>query len=267
MQGKESSYQTLLESDSGKTPSYTGQKATNMTSKTDSGSNSSPTPEAAIEVHRLGFSWHPEQETLSFPDFTLDRGEHLFLHGPSGSGKSTLLSLLAGMLRPDNGCVRVLGTDLYQLGAGARDRFRADHMGVIFQQFNLVPYLTTLANVTLPCRLSALRRRNAEPTVEEEAGGLLRALAIPEDHWQRKVTKLSIGQQQRIAAARALIGAPGLILADEPTSALDTDNRDRFLALLLSLAHQHNTSVLFVSHDRSLAGHFHHQLELRGSRG
>ncbi|WP_417567335.1 ABC transporter ATP-binding protein [Marinobacter sp.] len=236
-----------------------------MTSKTESGSNSSPGPETAIEVYGLNFSWHPEQPSLAFPDFTLIRGEHLFLHGPSGSGKSTLLSLLAGMLRPGNGSVRILGTDLYKLGAGARDQFRADHIGVIFQQFNLVPYLTTLANVTLPCRLSSPRRKNTEPSVAEEAEGLLRALAIPEDHWQRMVTKLSIGQQQRIAAARALIGAPGLILADEPTSALDTDNRDRFLELLLSLAHRYNTSVLFVSHDRSLASYFHHQLELRST--
>lgn len=237
-----------------------------MTSKTDSDSISSPTPAMAIEVRGLGFSWHPAQTALSFPDFTLNRGEHLFLHGPSGSGKSTLLSLLAGMLPPSSGSVRVLGTDLYQLRAGARDQFRADHMGVIFQQFNLVPYLTTLANVTLPCCLSELRREQTNSTAADEAEGLLRALAIPEDHWRRKITKLSIGQQQRIAAARALIGAPGLILADEPTSALDADNQDRFLELLLDLAHRHTTSVLFVSHDRSLASHFHHQLDLRGTR-
>jgi len=237
-----------------------------MTSKTDSASNSSRQLETAIEVSGLGFSWDPEQKPLSFPDITLDRGEHLFLHGPSGSGKSTLLSLLAGMLRPATGSVRVLGTDIHWLGAGARDQFRADHMGIIFQQFNLVPYLNTLANVTLPCGLSELRKQRTEPSVADEAERLLAALSIPEDHWHRKVTRLSIGQQQRIAAARAVIGAPGLILADEPTSALDTDNRDRFLELLLNLAHRHNTSVLFVSHDQSLAHHFANRLELRGNQ-
>ncbi len=237
-----------------------------MTSKTGSTSDSSRDTESAIDVRDLGFSWHPQQETLTFPDITVKRGEHLFLHGPSGSGKSTLLSLLAGMLRPASGSVRVLGTDIHRLGASARDQFRADHMGVIFQQFNLVPYLNTLANVTLPCGLSPLRSKRSEPSVKGEAERLLTALSIPEDHWQRKVTRLSIGQQQRIAAARALIGAPGLILADEPTSALDTDNRDRFLELLLNLAHRHDTSVLFVSHDQSLARHFGHQLELRGNR-
>ncbi|MCW8979057.1 MAG: ATP-binding cassette domain-containing protein [Marinobacter sp.] len=237
-----------------------------MTSKTDSASNSSRSTETAMEVSGLAFSWDPVQPRLSFPDIILKRGEHLFLHGPSGSGKSTLLSLLAGMLRPASGTVRVLGTDIHRLGAGARDQFRADHMGVIFQQFNLVPYLSTRANATLPCGLSELRRERTEPTVEDEAERLLAALSIPADHWQRKVTRLSIGQQQRIAAARALIGAPGLILADEPTSALDADNRDRFLELLLTLAHRHNTSVLFVSHDQSLARHFDNQLELQGDR-
>lgn len=237
-----------------------------MTTKTDSSNNSSPSTETSIEVSGLGFSWDPVQEPLSFPDITLKRGDHLFLHGPSGSGKSTLLSLLAGMLRPASGHVKVLGTDIHRLSAGKRDQFRADHMGVIFQQFNLVPYLTTRANVTLPCGLSEPRKQRTEPTVTDEAERLLAALSIPEDHWQRKVTRLSIGQQQRIAAARALIGAPGLILADEPTSALDADNRDRFLELLLHLAHRHNTSVLFVSHDQSLARHFGNHLELRGNR-
>ncbi len=237
-----------------------------MTSKTDSTSNSSRSTSTAIDVSGLVFSWDPAQAPLSFPDINLKRGEHLFLHGPSGSGKSTLLSLLAGMLRPHAGSVRILDTDIHRLGAGARDQFRADHLGVIFQQFNLVPYLTTRANVTLPCGLSELRKQHTEPTVAEEAERLLAALSIPEDHWQRKVTRLSIGQQQRIAAARALIGAPGLILADEPTSALDADNRARFLELLLHLAHRHNTSVLFVSHDQSLARHFGNQLELRGNR-
>lgn len=222
--------------------------------------------ETAIEVRGLGFSWDLGQAPLSFPDIALKQGEHLFIHGPSGGGKSTFLSLLAGMLRPATGSVRVLGTDIHRLGASARDQFRADHMGVIFQQFNLVPYLNTRANVTLPCGLSELRKKRTEPTLTEEAERLLAALAIPEEHWQRNVTRLSIGQQQRVAAARALIGAPGLILADEPTSALDADNRDRFLELLLSLAHRHNTSVLFVSHDQSLASHFGNQLELRGDR-
>ncbi|MEC7376108.1 MAG: ATP-binding cassette domain-containing protein, partial [Pseudomonadota bacterium] len=125
-----------------------------MYTKTDTMSPGSRDGHTAIEVRDLAFSWTPDQASLNFPDIRLRQGEHLFIHGPSGCGKSTLLSLLAGMLRPATGCIEVHGTDIHRLGAGARDQFRADHMGVIFQQFNLVPYLTTLANLTLTCGLS-----------------------------------------------------------------------------------------------------------------
>ncbi|MCM0613383.1 ABC transporter ATP-binding protein [Marinobacter sediminum] len=236
-----------------------------MTSKTEFMDYGSPGNSPAIEVRDLSFRWGSQQPAIRFPDLNLSPGEHLFIHGSSGSGKSTFLSLLAGMLKPASGIIRLLGSDLPELGASGRDRFRADHIGVIFQQFNLVPYLTAQANVTLPCRLSSSRRNAANPGPDQEAKRLLTALAIPADHWKRKVTRLSIGQQQRIAAARALIGAPEIILADEPTSALDSDNRDRFLDLLLTLAEERNTSVLFVSHDRSLSTHFHHQIHLKGT--
>lgn len=132
-----------------------------MNTRTDTFSPGSPNGHTAIEVRELVFSWSPDQAPLTFPDIRLRQGEHLFIHGPSGCGKSTLLSLLAGMLRPASGCIEVHGTDIHRLSAGARDQFRADHMGVIFQQFNLVPYLTTLANVTLPCGLSPFARNAA----------------------------------------------------------------------------------------------------------
>ncbi|MCG7198330.1 ABC transporter ATP-binding protein [Marinobacter pelagius] len=235
-----------------------------MTSLTETtGPLTDPLP--ALTTRGLGFRWEPSQPMLRFPDLDIPRGEHLFLQGASGSGKSTLLSLLSGMQIPHSGTVSILDTELQRLASSARDRFRADHIGVIFQQFNLVPYLSALANVTLPCRLSPRRRQNTRSDPEKDATELLKLLAIPEDHWQRKVTRLSIGQQQRIAAARALIGAPGIILADEPTSALDTDNRDRFLDLLLGLANERGSSVVFVSHDRGLSSHFHHQIHLGGA--
>lgn len=233
-----------------------------MNSQSESSAHSPEHVPAAIDVKNLSFCWGNQQPALLFADLTLPQGEHLFLHGPSGTGKSTFLSLLAGMLAPAAGSIKLLGTDIHKLGAGKRDRFRADHMGVIFQQFNLVPYLTAEANVTLPYRLSRRRKAATGEPPATAAQKLLTALAIPQSHWQRKVTQLSIGQQQRIAAARALIGAPEIILADEPTSALDSDNRDRFIQLLLTMAEERHTSVLFVSHDRSLAQHFHHQLEL-----
>lgn len=223
-----------------------------------------PSRSCAIETHQLRFRWPKQPIPLHFPDIQLDQGEHLFLRGLSGTGKSTLLSMLAGMMLPETGSVKLLGTNLSELKGGARDQFRADHMGVIFQQFNLVPYLSALGNVTLPCRLSGRRRQQTQDNPEAAGTSLLQQLSIPESLWHRQVTEMSIGQQQRVAAARALIGSPEIILADEPTSALDTDNRDRFVELLLNLAHQHRCSVVFVSHDRSLANHFHHHLSLGG---
>lgn len=233
-----------------------------MTSKTDLPADGSTEGQQALRVSNLTFSWDRNLPPLRYPQVTLSAGEHLFLRGPSGSGKSTLLSLLGGLIVADSGVLELLGTELAGLSAGQRDRFRADHMGVIFQQFNLVPYLTALDNVLLPCRLSRKRRSRALPTPEQEAESLLAALGIPRSHWQRRITGLSVGQQQRVAAARALIGAPELILADEPTSALDSDNRDRFIELLLGLAADKHASVVFVSHDQSLAGRFDHQLAL-----
>lgn len=233
-----------------------------MTSQTDSPADSSTLTREALRVSHVQFRWDKTQAPLVYPEISLNTGEHLFLRGPSGSGKSTLLSLLGGLILPDAGTLSLLGTDLASLNSGQRDRFRADHMGVIFQQFNLVPYLSTFDNVMLPCRLSRKRRARALPTPEKEAESLLTALGIPPNHWRRRVTGLSVGQQQRVAAARALTGGPELILADEPTSALDSDNRDRFIELLLGLAAEKDSSVVFVSHDQNLATRFDHQLAL-----
>ena len=216
--------------------------------------NTAPVP--AIESHDLSFRWPGSPHPLRYPDLALTAGEHLFLKGPSGSGKSTLLAMLCGLALPSSGQLRVMGTDFCQLSSARRDRFRADHLGVIFQQFNLVPYLDTTANVTLPCRLSARRRSHASPSPREQAQALLQALGIEAEDWHRPVAELSVGQQQRVAAARALIGAPAVILADEPTSALDTRNRNRFMALLLAQASIRGTSVVLVSHDPDLAHRF-----------
>jgi putative ABC transport system ATP-binding protein len=237
-----------------------------MTSMTDSSADGSPLARKTLETGNLTFHWDKQQAPLAYPDIDLPVGEHLFLQGPSGSGKSTLMSLIGGLILPSAGTLRVLDADLSTLSGGQRDRFRAEHMGVIFQQFNLVPYLNPLDNVLLPCRLSPKRRSRAQPSPEEQAKSLLNALGIADEHWRRPVTRLSVGQQQRVAAARALIGTPELILADEPTSALDTDNRDRFIELLLQLAAKQQSSVVFVSHDQSLAGRFDHRIALEATR-
>ncbi|WP_111493986.1 MULTISPECIES: ATP-binding cassette domain-containing protein [Marinobacter] len=215
-----------------------------------------------IEALDLSYRWPGTERALTFPDLLLAPGEHLFLRGPSGSGKSTLLALLAGLSLPDDGVLRLGDRALPELSRRARDRLRADRMGVIFQQFNLVPYLSVVDNVTLPCRLSKTRAGRARPDPQREARRLLTALDVDEALWSRPVTRLSVGQQQRVACARALIGQPDLVLADEPTSALDADNRDRFIELLMQQCRASETALVFVSHDRALASLFDRSLDL-----
>lgn len=220
---------------------------------------------AAIEVRDLRFRWPGAAgDCLSIPWLQVARGESLFLLGPSGSGKSTLLSLLAGVLLPQAGEVRLIGEALQALPPARRDRFRADHVGYIFQQFNLLPYLSVLGNVLLPCKLSPHRAARAEAAggAREVAGRLLASLGIDGSLWNRPAGTLSVGQQQRVAAARALVGQPELVIADEPTSALDARRRDDFMALLLEACGGAGSTLLFVSHDERLAPHFHTQVEL-----
>lgn len=214
-----------------------------------------PSP-PALAVRALRYQWPGNPEfTLNLPDFTVDREHSLFLHGPSGSGKTTLLNLLGGVLRPQAGEIELLGQPFSAWPARRRDAFRADHIGFIFQQFNLIPYLSVLDNVLLPCRFSPLRARRAgDPAAS--ARTLLAALEISGELLARPAHALSVGQQQRVAAARALIGGPEILIADEPTSALDAGRQSAFVELLLAQARQHRSSVVFVSHDLRLASRF-----------
>ncbi len=218
-----------------------------------------------LDLEDLRFSWPGQAPLLEIRRFDLGMGEKLFLRGPSGSGKSTLLGLIAGVLAPQAGRVTVLGQDQARARSSQRDRLRADRLGVIFQMFNLVPYISVLQNVALPCRFSAARARRvaAAGGVEAEARRLLVQLGLDDPLLlSRPVTTLSVGQQQRVAAARALIGGPSLIIADEPTSALDADSRDRFIALLKAEVETRGAALLFVSHDPALSGHFDRSIDL-----
>ena len=221
-----------------------------------------------IDVDGLRFRWQRGGPcVIDIARMTVAAGERVFVHGPSGSGKSTLLGLLGGVLVAEAGTVRVgiddRVTELGALGGAARDRFRVDHIGFVFQQFNLVPYLSVVDNVLLPCRFSARRRARCRGDAPAEAARLLQALDLAPALARRPVTQLSVGQQQRVAAARALIGRPEIVIADEPTSALDTERQDRFLELLLAECAASNASLLFVSHDRRLARHFTREVALQ----
>jgi putative ABC transport system ATP-binding protein len=210
-----------------------------------------------LDIRHVVFTWPgSRQPTLRVPAFNVKAGESVFLHGPSGSGKSTLLSLIAGVLMPGEGRISLCGRAWTDLGVAARDRHRVDHVGYIFQQFNLLPYLTVLDNVLLPCQFSRLRRDRAEArdiTPRAQAQRWLQAMGLEPELWSRSAAQLSVGQQQRVAAARALMGEPELIVADEPTSALDEDRRDAFMDLLLNASASTGSAVVFVSHDLRLA--------------
>jgi putative ABC transport system ATP-binding protein len=215
-----------------------------------------------IHVETLRYRWPgADADVLDVASLDVAPGEAVFLHGPSGCGKSTLLGLLAGVLLPTAGRVEVLGIDWRSLPAGRRDAARAEHLGVIFQQFNLLPYLSVIDNVLLPCRFAPARAARAGRPAEA-AGALLERVGLEHALWSRPAAALSVGQQQRVAAARALIGRPGLVLADEPTSALDGPLRDGFMDLLLGPCREGGTTLVFVSHDERLAARFERRIDL-----
>lgn len=217
-----------------------------------------------LSIEALRFGWPGAAPCIDIERLHVAAGETLFLHGPSGCGKSTLLSLMAGVLVADAGRVTLLGLDWAALGGAARDRCRVAHVGYIFQQFNLLPYLSVLDNVLLPCRFSPRRRAQAaqEGSARAQAEALLDGMGLEPALWRRPAMKLSVGQQQRVAAARALIGRPELVIADEPTSALDEAHRDAFLDVLLAACAAHHSALVFVSHDRRLAARFGRELSL-----
>lgn len=215
--------------------------------------------ELAVEISDLDFRYKSGSFGLRIPELSVTRGERVFVHGPSGSGKTSFLSLLSGVMRPNSGALKLLGRDIAQLSSMERDRFRSDHIGYVFQLFNLIPYLSPLENVMLAAQTSPRRRETAS---SEKAESLLLELGL-KDVLLQKAHTLSVGQQQRVAVARALIGDPEIILADEPTSALDADHQQSFIQVLLDQVHRTKATLLFVSHDDRLKSDFDRFIDLR----
>jgi putative ABC transport system ATP-binding protein len=227
-----------------------------------------PRPAAPSDIIRLTnvrFAWPGANAfSLAVDAFALPAGQRILLIGPSGSGKSTFLSLLCGIVAPQSGQIDILGSDLTRLSASARDGFRAEHFGIIFQMFNLLPYGTVIDNVLLPLSFAPKRRQRATAngSAEEEAAACWRGWA-----WRRilcasSAANLSVGQQQRVAAARALIGRPELIVADEPDLALDRDRQAAFLELLFTEVREAGATLIMVSHDQTLAERFDRVMRL-----
>ncbi|CFX25713.1 ABC transporter related protein [Candidatus Filomicrobium marinum] len=219
-----------------------------------------PAEPDVVRISGLHFTWPGRHSfSLTIENFSVSRGERLMLIGPSGGGKSTFLSLLAGILTPQRGSIEILGTDITRLSGPARDRFRSEHFGIIFQMFNLLPYGSVIDNVLLPLHFSKSRRERVRRTgkPEVEARRLLEHLGLePALISGTSAASLSVGQQQRVAAARALIGMPEVVIADEPTSALDRSRQTDFLKLLFANAEASGSTLIMVTHDESLSPHF-----------
>ena len=209
-----------------------------------------PTEAFAFVCRDLKFSYG-DKTILHVSTWQVALGSRIFLRGASGSGKSTLLNLLCGMLVPTSGDLRVLERDMTLMSGHSRDRFRARHMGVVFQQFNLIPWLSVRDNVNLAAYFA-----DSKASVPQRLAELADQLNLSSALLDRKASELSIGQQQRVALMRALINQPEILLVDEPTSALDQDNRDAFIDLLMTTLDSCAATLLFVSHDQTLAGHF-----------
>ncbi len=209
----------------------------------------------ALQARKLEFSYG-RQKVISISEFQINQGEMVFLFGPSGSGKSTLLELIAGVLQPTGGDLILNGENISKLSLTALDHFRAKNIGYIFQSFNLIPFLSVQENIQLPF---LFQDHKMDPNLLQH---LVDRLGLT-NFINRPVSQLSVGQQQRVAVARALLKKPKLILADEPTSALDYDHREGFLKLLFELCRQEKTTVLFVSHDRGIEKLFDRAINLK----
>jgi putative ABC transport system ATP-binding protein len=209
----------------------------------------------SVTLHNLKFHY-PKSESklvLNIDVWHVSAKERLFIHGPSGCGKSTLLNLISGILSPCHGEINFFGEPLHHMSTRQRDRFRANNIGYVFQQFNLIPYLNAMENIELASHFS---KKMAKTPLRKNIQELLARLALSEATWYTPVSQLSIGQQQRIAIARALINQPKLFIADEPTSSLDQQSTQQFMSLLMTLCDENDMTLLFVSHDTRLSHYF-----------
>ncbi len=200
---------------------------------------------------------------LRIPALTVEAGERVAVIGPSGSGKTTLLQLVAGIHVPEEGRVETAGAVLTSLDDGARRAFRIRNVGLVFQEFELLDYLSVLDNVLLPYRLNPAQRLDASARARAEA--LLRRVGLG-DEIHRLAPRLSHGERQRAAVCRALVTEPPLLLADEPTGNLDPANRDRVLDILCDVASETGATLLTVTHDHEVLHRFGRVIDFRSLR-
>ena len=218
-----------------------------------------------LEIKNLFFEWKEKKKfQLDLKSFKLKKRKKVLILGESGSGKSTLLNIISGIIKPSSGIIKINQINISDLSPKKKDYFRASNIGVIFQQFNLLEYISPLNNILLPCYFTGFKSKNYN-YFHEKAFYLADKLGIKKNILtQNKSKELSVGQKQRIAIIRAIINTPKLILADEPTSALDNKNKIKFIELLFEVCEQERTTLLMVSHDTSLTKHFDDNYLLEG---
>lgn len=216
-----------------------------------------------IEIESLGFSYPEGRFRLSVPALSVADGERLAVVGPSGTGKTTLLNLVAGILRPDEGVVRVAGADLGRLSDAARRAFRAANIGFVFQDFALLDYLSARENILYPYRITPAL--TLDRAARERAEALARASGLG-DKLDRRPGALSQGEQQRVAICRALVTRPRLVLSDEATGNLDPENKALILDLLFARAEEAGAAVLAVTHDHDLLPRFDRVIDFAAFR-
>jgi len=218
--------------------------------------------DSIVKIESLRFQWSKNNNFKIFvPKLEVGRGKKVLFLGESGSGKTTLLSLICGFLEPLSGSISINDKIISDLTSTNKDEYRSDNIGIIFQQFNLLPYANVIDNIILPLYFSKQRSKKVENKINA-AMNLCDQLRLPESILNQKASNLSVGQQQRVAVARALIGSPSIIVADEPTSSLDTEAQELFLDLMFDQISKNSSTLLMVSHDKSLTNYFDQVIDI-----
>lgn len=218
--------------------------------------------DSIVKIESLRFQWSKNNNFKIFvPKLEVGRGKKVLFLGESGSGKTTLLSLICGFLEPLSGSISINDKIISDLTSTNKDAYRSDNIGIIFQQFNLLPYANVIDNIILPLYFSKQRSKKVENKINA-AMNLCGQLRLPESILNQKASNLSVGQQQRVAVARALIGSPSIIVADEPTSSLDTEAQELFLDLMFDQISKNSSTLLMVSHDKSLTNYFDQVIDI-----
>ena len=218
--------------------------------------------DSIVKIESLRFQWSKNNNFKIFvPKLEVGRGKKVLFLGESGSGKTTLLSLICGFLEPLSGSISINDKIISDLTSTNKDAYRSDNIGIIFQQFNLLPYANVIDNIILPLYFSKQRSKKVDNKINA-AMDLCDQLRLPESILNQKASNLSVGQQQRVAVARALIGSPSIIVADEPTSSLDTEAQELFLDLMFDQISKNSSTLLMVSHDKSLTNYFDQVIDI-----